>query len=310
MEAKRTQRLILIAFVLSTIMGGNNAIAVRFSNVEFPPFFGAGVRFAAASLLLFLIVLARRLPLPRGRHLLGVLVLGVLQFGASYALLYRSLLHVQAGLLQVILALVPLLTLVFAIAHRQEAFQWRVLIGGLLAVGGIALIFGNQLSANVPLLPMLAIVLAAACFAEAGVLYKSLPKAHPITTNALAMATGAAILFTLSALWGEAPAWPTLPATWVAVLYLILFGSVGTFVLALYVLSHWPATTASYQLVLMPIVTILFASWLAQERVTVVFLLGGLLVLAGAYVGAIASPDLIRGILSRWRKGPRPVPLE
>ncbi len=129
-------------------------------------------------------------------------------------------------------------------------------------------------------------------------------------TNALAMATGAAILFAMSGLWREAPAWPTLPATWAAVLYLILFGSVGTFVLVLYVLTHWPATTASYQLVLMPIVTILFASWLAQETVTVVFLLGGLLVLAGAYVGAIAPPELAGSILSRLRRKPKPVPLD
>jgi hypothetical protein len=37
---KRPERLTLIAFIISTILGGNNAIAVRFSNMELPPFFG------------------------------------------------------------------------------------------------------------------------------------------------------------------------------------------------------------------------------------------------------------------------------
>ena len=299
MQRKRPERLTLIAFFVSTILGGNNAIAVRFSNVELPPFFGAAVRFAAASLILFLIVLALRLPLPKGRSLTGALIFGSLQFGISYALMYWSLLQVPAGLFQVILALVPLLTFLFAIAHRQEAFQWRVLAGGLLAVGGIAIIFRDRLIDNVPLLSLLGVVLAAACIAESVVLFKTFPKTHPITTNALAMAMGAAILFAISWFAREAPALPTMPATWTALLYLILFGSVGTFVLALYVLSRWTASATSYSLVLMPIVTVLFASWLADEKVTVALLIGGLLVLSGVYVGALAPPDLLRRAVSR-----------
>jgi drug/metabolite transporter (DMT)-like permease len=299
MQRKRPERLTLIAFFVSTILGGNNAIAVRFSNVELPPFFGAAVRFAAASLILFLIVLALRLPLPKGRSLTGALIFGSLQFGISYALMYWSLLQVPAGLFQVILALVPLLTFLFAIAHRQEAFQWRVLAGGLLAVGGIAIIFRDRLIDNVPLLSLLAVVLAAACIAESVVLFKTFPKTHPITTNALAMAMGAAILFAISLLASESPRMPSMPVTWTALLYLILFGSVGTFVLALYVLSRWTASATSYSLVLMPIVTVLFASWLAGETVTVALLIGGLFVLSGVYVGALAPPDLLRRVVSR-----------
>lgn len=293
MHNSRSKRLTLIAFVVSTFLVGNNPIAVRYSNAELPPFFGAAIRFAAASLLLFLVVLALRLPFPRGRSLLGVLVIGVLQFGVNYALLYRSLLHVQAGLVSVILALGPLLTFFVAMAHRQEAFQWRVLIGGLLAVGGIAIVFRHELSASVPLMPMLAVILSSACVAEASILFKSLPKAHPVTTNALAMATGAAILFAMSWLWHETPRLPTLPTTWIAFSYLVLFGSVGVFVLALYVLARWPASTAAYQAVLMPIVTIPFAAWLAQETVTVEFLIGVTLALIGVCVGAVIPANIM-----------------
>lgn len=288
----RPARLTLAAFVISTIMGGGNAIAVRFSNVELPPFFGAAVRFAIASLLLFLVVFYRRLPLPRGRALVGVLIFGSLQFGINYALMYWSLLEVPAGMFQVILALVPLLTFFFAIIHRQETFQWKVMLGGLLATIGIVIVFRNQLSANVPLLSLLAIVVASACSAEAIVLFKTFPKAHPITTNAVAMGWGAFILSSSSFLFRETPMLPSLSATWLSVGYLILFGSVGTFVLALYVLSHWTASAGSYQLVLMPIVTILLASWIAHEELTFTLLIGGVFVLIGVYVGALMPPDV------------------
>jgi drug/metabolite transporter (DMT)-like permease len=302
MQAKRPERLTLIAFIISTFLGGNNAIAVRFSNMELPPFLGAGIRFAAASIILFLVVLVLRLPLPKGRSLAGALIFGVLQFGISYALMYWSLLQVPAGLFQVILALVPLLTFLFAIAHRQESFQWRVLAGGLLAVSGIAIIFSGRLVGEIPLLSLLAVVLAAACIAESVVLFKTFPKTHPITTNALAMGTGAAVLFVVSLIAGEAPTMPAMASTWMAVLYLVLFGSVGTFVLALYVLSRWTASATSYSLVLMPMVTVLFASLLTDETLTLGLLVGGLFVLLGVYVGALAPPDLLRRAAS-WLPG-------
>ena len=298
------RHLPLLAFITSTILAGNNAIAVRFSNQELPPFFGAGLRFGAAALILGAVALALRLPLPRGRALVGLLVFGTLQYGLSYALIYWSLQSVPAGLFQVILALAPLLTFLAAMLHRQEPFQWRVLIGGLIALGGIALIFGQQLATRAPLLPMLAIVLAAACFAEAIVLFKTFPKAHPVTTNAFAMGFGALLHLFIAWGAGEAPRLPVLASTWLAVGYLVGLGSIATFMLALYVLQRWTASATSYQLVLMPIVTVLSAAWLVNEPVTAGLIVGGLLVVVGVYAGAIARPALAR--VRSERPGARP----
>jgi len=52
----------------------------------------------------------------------------------------------------------------------------------------------------------------------------------------------------------------------------------------------------------MPIVTVIFASWIADEPVTIVLIVGGLLVLVGVYVGALAPPDLLRKF-SSWLPG-------
>jgi drug/metabolite transporter (DMT)-like permease len=169
----------------------------------------------------------------------------------------------------------------------------------LLAVGGIAIIFRDSLIDNVPLISLLAAVLAAACIAESIVLFKTFPKTHPITTNAVAMGTGAAILFVTSGFARETPHLPSLLPTWTALLYLIFFGSVGMFVLALYVLTRWTASATSYSLVLMPVVTVIFASWIADEPITTALLVGGLFVLLGVYVGALAPPELLRKFSSR-----------
>jgi len=294
--------LLILSFIVSTILGGNNAIAVRFSNAELPPFFGGAIRLSVASVILFIVVAIIGLELPKGRSLVGALIFGVLQYGISYALIYWSLLEVPAGMFQVILALVPLLTFLFAILHRQEEFQWQILVGGLLALGGIIVIFNEGLSANVPLLSLFAIVIVAACFAESMIIFKAFPKSHPITTNAIAMGVGGLILSVISMLSSEVPRLPSLSRTWFSVIYLIIFGSIVIFVLSFYVLKHWKASITSYQLVLVPIVTIIFASFLAGEEISGVFIIGGSLVLLGVIIGALAPEAFFNKVFSLFRK--------
>lgn len=309
METKSPNRSILIAFALSVLFAGNNAIAVRFSNVELPPFFGAGIRFLIASLILFLIVLVMRLPLPRGRSLSGAVIFGVFGTGLNFALLYWALEQIQAGLSMVILALTPLLTFIFACIHKQETFRWKALIGALLALCGIGIIVGDRLSAAVPLLPILAVVGAAACFAESTVIIKTFPQSHPITTNAIAFGVGSVLLFIFSALWRETPNVPSLIATWGALVYLILLGSIATFVLTIYVIKNWTASASSYQFVLFPIVTILVGAWLAKETVNIALVFGGAFVLAGVYLGGIANTDKLKSNFSRiFTRGKAPEP--
>ena len=289
MQSPQLDRLTLAAFVFSVLLGGFNAIGVRFTVMELPPFWGATLRFAPAALLLFAIAFFMRLPMPKGRGLLGAFLFGALNFGGSFAFIYWGLVKVQGGMAQVILALVPLFTLFFAIAQHQETFSWRALLGALLSVAGIALVFLVQVRAHVPILSLLAVVMGAVCFAEASVIVKAFPKGHPIMTNAIGMATGALLLFLISILWRETLVLPVRTATWAALIYLILFGSCAVFILYLYILKRWTASAISYSFVLLPFVTLIASAWLTHERLSPVLLAGAALVLVGVFLGGISS---------------------
>ena len=272
------------------LIGGTNFVAVRFSNRELPPFWGASLRFVAAALLLFAITAARKLPLPRGRALLGTVIYGVLGFGAFYALAYWALRHVPAGLAAVVLASTPLLTFLLALLHGQEQFRWRALGGGVIALIGIGVIFRGSVGADVPLLSLIAVLAAALCFAESSVVVKNFPKTHPVSTNAVAMATGVAVLVTLSLLLQEPWRVPGRASTWIALSYLSLLGSSAAFVLFLFILGRWTASAASYLFVLFPIVAIIAAALLEHAPVSPSLLFGGGLVLASVYAGVISQP--------------------
>jgi drug/metabolite transporter (DMT)-like permease len=287
MQTGQADRLTTAVFFTAILFGGLNAIMVRYTLLELPPFWGGLIRFLPASLILFLLVAALRLPIPRGRALLGPVLLGVLQMGGSFGLLYYGLQVVQPGMTQVLLALSPLLTLVMAIVHGQERFRWRALFGSLLALGGIAVVFGEQMALNVPILSLLAILLAAFFMAESVVILKGFPNSHPVTTNAIAMLAGSGVFALMVLVWGETPVLPVQTQTWLALLYLILIGSCLLFGLFLFVLKRWSASATAYGMVIMPFVTIAASAVLTGERVTPVFLLGAVQVLLGVYIGAL-----------------------
>jgi drug/metabolite transporter (DMT)-like permease len=269
------------------VFAGGNPVAVRFSNSWLPPFWGATLRFTAAGLIFWVIVLVRGIALPRGRALLGTVLYGVLSIGASYAALYWGLVRVPAGLTGAMLALVPLMTLLFAWAHGLEDLRWRALLGALVATAGVVLGVVGGLGGNIHLLSLLALVAGIACIAEAGVIFKLLPKADPMVTNAVALTAGTPLLFGLSLLTGEQQGLPSTPNSWAAFGYLSLIGSVAVFYLYLHVLSRWTASAASYAFLLIPVSTVVIAAWLAGEVITTSFLIGAVLVLVGVWVGAI-----------------------
>lgn len=279
-------RLTLLAFAGVVVFGAINAIAVKVTVGELAPFWSAGFRFVLAGLLLVGLVAATRRAVPRGRSLAGAVLYGAVAFSGSFAFIYPALREVPAGTVTVFLALVPLLTFGLTILQGQERFHIQGLLGALIAVGGVAVVVADQLGAAVPVIPMLMIFAGILFIAESPVILKWVPRSDPFATNAVAMLTGAVILLTISAIAGEAWALPAEPATWAALGYLVVFGSIALFGLYLFALHRWTASAVSYATLLMPLVTVPLAAVLIGEQVSPLFLVGGAVALAGVYVGA------------------------
>lgn len=281
------------AFLALVTIAGGNAVAIRAvscQGCELDPFWSAATRFLLAGGIFVIVARVLRAAVPRGRALVGALLYGALQFGVGFGLIYWGLVRAPAGLGQVLLACVPLLTFGLALVHRQERFRWDGLVGAALAVGGIAVVFGSGVDSGVPLTSMLAILAGALCWAEALIVVKGSPPVHPAVMNAIGMVVGAAILLALTAVFDEAYVLPRTGPTWGAQAYLVLAGSVGVFWLHIFVLHRWTASATSYQLVLIPLVTVVLSAWLQDERITWSFAAGSILVLGGVYFGALRRP--------------------
>jgi len=80
--------------------------------------------------------------------------------------------------------------------------------------------------------------------------------------------------------------------------YLVVIGSVVVFLLYLIVVRYWAASRASYGFVIISFVTLVLSAWFDNEPVGLGLALGGLLVLAGVYVGALRAARLSRAALN------------
>jgi drug/metabolite transporter (DMT)-like permease len=220
---------------------------------------------------------------------MGMVLYGVLAIAFAFGLLYWALVEVPTGAGVVILALVPLLTLMIAVIQGVEPFRWLAAIGAVVAALGVAIISADQLAGSVPPLPMLAAFLAAVAISQSSVLIKRLPDVHPITTNAIAMLVGAGALAAVSAALGEPWILPREVPTWVAIGYLVLVGTVVVYALGLFVLTRWTASSASYLHILLPLVAVPLGAWLRNERVSPLFAIGATVVIVGVYVGVVVA---------------------
>ena len=280
----------LTAFGLTVLIGGMNFVAVRYSSHELAPLFGAGFRFAVAAFLLLGFTAIRRIPFPRGRALRATIVYGLLSFAVTYALAYWAIQSLNAGISAVVFGATPLITVVLAGLHRLEPITSRALIGGTIAVLGIVILADPLAASPPPVLRLLAVLGAAVGAAEASVIMKLVPPEHPVATNGVAMGLGALVLLALSVVTGEQWLLPTEGATWTALVYLILLGSVALFGLVLFTLKRWTATGSAYMTVLFPIVAMIGGAVLLDEAITPNGLIGGIVVIGAVYFGALSSP--------------------
>lgn len=285
---RRPDALTVAAFALLVVALAANPLAVRFTDRGLPPFWGGGTRMAGGALVFFIYLLIRRIPLPRGRGLRQAMLFGFVQFGLGFGLGYWALVKMTAGVAGVMLAFLPLFTLIVAALARIEPMTVRGVVGSLVSVAGIAVMLGGRAGSGIPLTHIAAMLGFVACLAGGLVIAKAARDVSPAALNAIGMLVGAAVLLLTSAALGESRSLPTVNATWAVQLYVILVGSVGVFSLILFVLHRWTASATSYQTVLSPPITILLAAWLLGEPISQSLLLGAIIVALGVYVGVIS----------------------
>lgn len=274
-------------FLLLCCIWGSTWLFIKLGLRDLPPVSFAAVRFVLASAILFAIIAARRVRLPRtAREWALIAVTGVLSFTLNYGLLFWGEQHISSGLAALLQATIPVFGMLFAHAHLpgERLSVWKM-SGVLLGVGGVGFIFSNQMGTegNLAAWGSAAVVAGAVCVAYSNVLVKArAAKIDPSMLAAGQMLCGLVPLLCFGLVFEGNPLtfhWTTMAV--VSLLYLTLVGSVAAFMLYYWLVRHMDVTKTMLISLVTPLAAVLLGMAALGERLSWRTLAGGLLIMSG-----------------------------
>lgn len=284
---RRIDTRMLLAFMAIYLLWGATFLAIRVAVLQIPPFFTAGVRFLTAGALLYGFMRVTGQPSPSAAQWRSIAVIALCMFVATYGALFWAEQYVPSGITAVIEATLPITTIALEVfILRQQPFSWRLaaaVVLGFLGVTGLLLKSGEG---SFALLPCLVILAGGTAWSLGAVLTRSMPLPRSLTLAAGAqMMLGGAVLLALSQVSGELHPFPNIPLrAAVALLYLIVAGSLLGFTAYVWLLARMPATRVASHAYVNPLVAVVLGYFLAGEVLTVRMILASAVVIASVFL--------------------------
>jgi drug/metabolite transporter (DMT)-like permease len=279
-----------IALLALYIVWGSTYLAIRFAVETIPPFLQAGLRFFISGAIL---VIWRRLAgdeMPTGRQWKSLAIIGTLLLLGGNGLVSFAEQRIASGVAALIVGTVPLwLVLIEALRPGGVRPTWQAIAGLIVGFGGIYLLIGpSELTGGLrfDLIGTVAVIIASLLWSIGSIYSRSaeLPKSALMMTGS-EMLAGSIPIFIVSLFLGE---WNNFSLaqvsaqSWLALLYLIAFGSMIGFVSYVWLLQNAPVSLVATYAYVNPLVAVFLGNWFAQEPLTPRTLLA-----AGIIIGAV-----------------------
>jgi drug/metabolite transporter (DMT)-like permease len=273
---------IALAFSVIYLVWGSTYLAIRVVVASVPPLLAAGIRMVLAGTLLYAWARFHGGAAPSRREWKSVLIIGALMFFGCYGCLFWAEQTLPSGLAAVLVAMLPLWTLILEILFlRTQRLTPLLCLGLALGFAGVVVISGPG-TAGAQLLPALMVIASNLFWAIGSILSKrlELPRALSVSAGAQMM-TGGWMLLLASVVTGEwrAAMAPTIDAVF-GLIYLILVGSIAAYSAYVWLLHRMGPTRVSSYAYVNPVIALALGYFFGGERFQRAAILGSLLVLA------------------------------
>ncbi|MEK6224966.1 MAG: EamA family transporter [Chloroflexota bacterium] len=284
---------VVAAYVSVALIWGSTWGAIKIGVTDVPPFVFAFARAVAVASVLTIIALALRQPFPRGRRPLVVAtIVGVINIGLTWAIIFWSEQFVPSGLVAVFGSAAPVWTALLAhFMVKGDRLSALKIFGLVLGLGGTVLLIGAPDKADgtaglvaTGLLALMPITWAIAAILQS----RFLTKVAPIPTVAVGTWASALLLAPLALVQLPQGEHWTL-ASVLAFVWLVLFGTCFAMVVQMWLYRKLRPTTITLIQVVVPAEAILIGTLWLGESVTIRVLGGAALVVAAVALNAIAG---------------------
>ena len=247
----------------------------------------ASGRFLLAGALMFVVLRWRGVPAPSRSQWKHLAVMGLLLMFLGNGMVSIAEQWVSSGLAAVAIASTPLWMGLFAAMRGQRPSRLEWLGLGIGFIGVLWLSAGSSLSANPK--GLIALLIAPIAWAYGSIWSRDRDLPSPFMSAAGQMLCGGAMMLVAGLMLGER--FDGLPSSKaiLAVLYLVLFGSIIGFTAYIWLLHHVrPALAGSYAYV-NPVIAVGLGAWLAAERFSAHDLGAMLVILSGVVAITLAK---------------------
>ncbi|MBP6001400.1 MAG: EamA family transporter [Flavobacterium sp.] len=278
----------VLALFWISFFWGTTWIASKEGVKHMPPMQLVALRQLFGGLCYLLYFLYQKHPWPNKRQWRTILVLSVLNFMLSNGLSTWGVKYISSGLGAIIGSIFPLWIVIISLFRGQKT-TWKAVAGLVVAFVGICVIFYDYL--NDFLEPefrfgILLSVIATFTWALSSIYIKeNKTNFNPYFSLGLQMLLSSIVISTAIVWNGSAIPLAAIPAiSWWSIAYLVVFGSVLTFIAFIYALEHLPTEISSLYAYINPMVALFFGYILFNEPLTVPIVLGGIITIIGLYV--------------------------
>ncbi|MFV5687266.1 DMT family transporter [Flavobacterium sp. ZT3R25] len=278
----------ILALCWVSFFWGTTWIASKEGVKHMPAIQLAAIRQFLAGFLYIAFFMFKKTPWPKGKQWKTIIILSILNFVLSNGLSTWGVKYISSGLGAIIGALVPLWVVIISF-FRGERLVRLAVIGLIVSFGGVCVIFYDHLSDF--LLPdfrfgIFISIIATLTWAF-GSLYtkKKAASFNPYFSLGLQMFLSSILLFAFTGATGTSVSLSSIPMiSWLSIAYLIIIGSILTFIAFIYALQNLPAEINSIYAYINPIVAVILGTIIFGEELTIALGIGGGVTLFGLYM--------------------------
>ncbi|MFD7450782.1 EamA family transporter [Kitasatospora sp. NPDC059827] len=276
------------ALAVVYVVWGSTYLGIRIVVETMPSFFSASARFLTAGLLLVGFLLVRQGPAAlrvSGRQLASSALVGLLLLTGGNGLVVLGETSVPSGLAALLVAAVPLWMVLLTAFGGGERPKRAELAGVLLGLVGLGVLSAPAIGGSIEPLGVVLIISATLCWAAGSFASKKIPMpGNVLAASAYQMLAGGLCDLLVGLARGEQHGFDPAAVSgrsWLALAYLVVFGSLLAFTAYAWLLRSAPLTLVATYAYVNPVVAVLLGWLILAEPLTGPTLAGGAIVVAG-----------------------------
>jgi drug/metabolite transporter (DMT)-like permease len=278
-----------LAWIVVCIVWGTTYLAIRVGVNELPPMLFAGIRWIIAGTMLMILLNLRGYTLPRLNEIKHLAIVGIALIGLANGLVVVAEQWLPSGLTALIISTLPFWMVGFeSFLPKGPKLNYFIVIGLLMGTAGVVLIFFNDLNVAADLSTLigsLCLIGAIVSWALGSIYWKyKQVKIQPLMGASVQMLIAGILQTMLGFILGENNHFNLTQDGFIALAYLVVFGSILGYVSYIYAIEHLPLSLVSTYAYVNPIIALVLGWYILDEMMSVNVFIAAVLILAGVMV--------------------------